>query len=243
MYKNFELIKSNSISKQEELKKIQEQKRAKLKKIYEYIIFDNDMQKLNLYSKNIETIILIGIKYYAKFGIEILKKLRDTYKEDKNLERYKRQIDTITNNAILLDICCASLTILTFKNLFPISKFYSGNRYQIKDYFYTLDYIDKLGIDENKDMIGFDKIDEFCMEYVNKDIAGYNIFKMLLLNDIQVLNGEETIFEKFIKKNGISVLKKIEKGIFYNSQTQEIYREAKNDIDYSGRRHLKLVKK
>lgn len=243
MYKNFELIKSNSTLKQDEFKKIQEQKRVKLKKVYENIIFDNDMQKLNLYSKNIETIILIGIKYYAKFGIEILKQLRKEYTKDRDFKKYKSKIDIILSNAILLDMCCSSLTISTFKNLFPISKIYNGNKYQMKDYFYTLDYIDKLGIDICKDVIGIDRIDELYFEYVNRNITSYNIFKLFLLNDLQVLNNEETIFDKFVKENNISVLKKIDDKIFYNSQTQEIYREVKNDIDYGGRRHLKLLKK
>ena len=92
------------------------------------------------------------------------------------------------------------LTPREFMRIFPIEKEYDGAKYEWKDYFYCMNYINEFGID-NK--IG-DKAPDFLMEYWNWDINLYMVHWMGVVNRISMINGGKDIFLEFMEEQGVA---------------------------------------
>lgn len=91
------------------------------------------------------------------------------------------------------------LTPNEFMNLFPISKVYDGDRYEIKDYFYTMDYINSMDKDEP---IGKENTLKFLIEYINDDIDVFNVKWVMCVSDIRQYEGHLSVMEEFIAADG-----------------------------------------
>lgn len=92
------------------------------------------------------------------------------------------------------------LTPSEFVNLFPITKDYDGDKYELKDYFYTRDYIATLPDEPIGDV---DKVSEFLFEYHNREISKFAVKFLCVASQLQRLNGQPSIAELFAEKNGI----------------------------------------
>lgn len=92
----------------------------------------------------------------------------------------------------------AKLTPSEFMNLFPISKTYDGDCYEIKDYFYTLDYINSMNAHEP---IG-EKTLEFLMEYTNPHINVFNVKGVMCVSDLRQYDGHLDLMEEFMAADG-----------------------------------------
>ena len=68
--------------------------------------------------------------------------------------------------------------------LFPIGKTYNGERWGTKDYYYAMEEVCKIGLDN---VIGRDKAPEFLMEYYNTDISDLMVTFMLVISRMRVL--------------------------------------------------------
>lgn len=93
----------------------------------------------------------------------------------------------------------SGLTPKEFMNIFPIQKDFKGHKFEMKDYFYTIDYINSL--DENEP-IG-DEITMFLMEYTNEDIFAFSIKMMTLMSDIRRFEGKPSLAEEWANENGL----------------------------------------
>lgn len=91
------------------------------------------------------------------------------------------------------------LTPREFMNMFPIEKSFDGEKYQWKDYFYTMDYVKKFGIDK---VIG-DKAAEFLMEYQNLDVGRYMVYWMGVVNRMSVVQDGKDILLEFMEEQGV----------------------------------------
>jgi len=81
------------------------------------------------------------------------------------------------------------LTPREFTRLFPIDKRYDGNRYETKDYFSTVEYINSIGWDTNIDSaIGF------LMEYMCHDTMIFTVTAMGVIERYGGTNAFENIF-------------------------------------------------
>ncbi|GAB6178974.1 hypothetical protein JCM14036_02930 [Desulfotomaculum defluvii] len=87
-----------------------------------------------------------------------------------------------------------------FTNLFPISKDYSGQKYQIKDYFYTRDYLMSLPDEPIGDI---EKVMEFLWEYHNWEVSEFVIHTLGCASDLRQMNGQPSIMEEFCAENEI----------------------------------------
>jgi hypothetical protein len=112
------------------------------------------------------------------------------------------------------------LTPREFMNIFPVSKTYDGKKYEIKDYFYTMEMINKHGIDNE---IGVDNVLEFLFDYVNPTIDLYAVTIMGAIDDAYVRKGGQSVFD-FL---GLST-RHIENGMVVNDETGEIEGYVKN---------------
>jgi hypothetical protein len=93
----------------------------------------------------------------------------------------------------------SNLTPNEFINIFPITKDYDGNRWQSKDYFYTMDYIRQMNSNEP---IG-EKINEFLWEYHNWNISMFVVNMMSIASDLRRLDTGKGIMEEFCDENNI----------------------------------------
>lgn len=82
--------------------------------------------------------------------------------------------------------------------LFPIEKDYDGAKYQIKDYFYTMDVCVKHGLDTR---IG--NAFEFLWDYQNWDTSHLVIEYMSDISNVRRFEGHPGLMEEFAAKNGL----------------------------------------
>lgn len=100
-----------------------------------------------------------------------------------------------------VDCLTGCLTPSLFNQIFPIKKDYNGQKWGIKDYFSTKNYIEEeIGWD-NQIKNGL----EFLYEYDNDDVLQASIATMEVINSISQRQTGESVFERFAKENGIQM--------------------------------------
>jgi hypothetical protein len=96
------------------------------------------------------------------------------------------------------------LSLLTPKELiqtFPITKTFDGDKYQCKDYFFTMDSLKGLDMNIPFKEQGVDMLKVLC-DYQNKWIDRIVIHSLLLVDKIRIANGEDDMFTAFCKSQG-----------------------------------------
>lgn len=122
--------------------------------------------------------------------------------------------------------------------LFPISKTYDGERWQMKDYYSTMEEVRKIGLDN---VIGRDKTPEFLMDYENWDIDRFMVTFMLTIDRMTALQGGKSIMEKFFEENGVTTYSYYEnEGIMVNRQTGEVTKVEKPRTRVP--KHMKVIR-
>ena len=92
------------------------------------------------------------------------------------------------------------LTPNEFMQMFPIAKDYDGEKYEVKDYFYCIEYISQMDINKP---IGQENGPEFLMEYWNWDINMYMCTWMGIVNRMHQAHGGRDITEEFFESQGV----------------------------------------
>jgi hypothetical protein len=87
------------------------------------------------------------------------------------------------------------MTVNELVNMFPILKEYDGEKYECKDYFSTIQFLETL--DWNKP-IG-QEIHEFLSSYYNNDIINFCVKELLLMDKINKREGRKGIMEQFLE--------------------------------------------
>lgn len=130
----------------------------------------------------VKQIVFYGVKCYGKWndseGVELKNKTGEIF-----------QIITLIE----------ALTPREFMQIFPLAKDYDGQRWETKDYFYTMDYSEILGMDVP---IG-ENVFEFLMEYWNADVM---LFATKALSALSAIHEEQSsigIFEEFLRDHGV----------------------------------------
>ncbi|MCC2432633.1 hypothetical protein P9C77_gp37 [Bacillus phage J5a] len=116
--------------------------------------------------------------------------------------------DYLMNRFLLISYLENLMKVLTprdFMTIFPIDKNYDGDRYEIKDYFFTMNEINKIGMDTP---IG-ENITEFLWNYHNfKNITLFTLASMRILSNLRQIQGEKTLGEEFAEMLGIDTFTK-----------------------------------
>ena len=207
------IIKGNLKEKEEEKLK----KREKLKATYQRIIYETQDPVERAF---------IQIKHFAKFGIE---DLEDIKLISNNVEEYKKNLEKMALQVVVTKAVISMMTIRTFMQLFPIKKTYDGEKYMCKDYYQTVKMLKNTNLNFNKDMM-LDQIDEILAEYWNDDILGFNVFSLMLLYRIDIVNNRKPLFDKWLEENGVQKINKIADGVYLDSGTGKILKEANTSI-------------
>lgn len=133
------------------------------------------------------------------------------------------------------------LTPNQFVNVFPIEKKYNGYKYQSKDYFYTMNYLNSLERDKpikDQSMDGGTVLG-FLWEYCNMEVREFTVALMTSLSRLQRLNGEPTITDSLTKMLGVKSYTLCESNgkqflLDTNGKTQRLCKKTP--------RYLKLIK-
>lgn len=125
----------------------------------------------------------------------------------KALNTQQKQSSTTKEEALsifqIADLIQSFMGILTpkeFVSLFPITKEYDGHKYEVKDYFYTKNFIESLPDEPIGDM---DKVIEFLWEYQNNEIRMFLVNTLSTVSDLRRLEGQPGIMEEFCAEHGI----------------------------------------
>lgn len=93
------------------------------------------------------------------------------------------------------------LTPKEFMEVFPIEKDFKGHKWDMKDYFYTRDYIESIGF--NKDIGVGDSALMFLWEYTNRDVEMFNMCSMRALSDLREYEGHPSMAKEWADINGL----------------------------------------
>ncbi len=128
----------------------------------------------------------------------------------------------------------SELTLNEFMNLFPIKKDFKGYKYEIKDYFSTIEYVNTLDpnepIGENALML--------LGEYWNDDINDFFVESVTSLSDLRQYEGHISMFEEFMASQGMDT-----PNTFKNTKGEAMYvRNGKPQAVGFKTKKLELVK-
>lgn len=177
--------------------------------LYKYKLYMNAFRRVvtvNLEGDNSRD----NLKKMAFYGVKAV-----NYKpEPKN--RLNEANDNFTLVAVVKDLI-GELTPKELENIFPIKKWYDGDKYEWKDYYYTKEYLKKFDPDKP---IGEKEAVSLLWEYQNIDINLFAVKVMGYMADMDHLRGRLSTTEQ--------ILLDINKG-------QEVERE---EVDgYGGTKH------
>lgn len=118
------------------------------------------------------------------------------------------------------------LTPIRFQQLFPIEKRYDGARYDIKDYFYTKELMDKLP--ENQPIGNFETMFHLLWNYQNLNLEEFLLQYMALISFLWQLQGGQDPLVEFLHKERVPTYTCHEKeGYISNNLTGEVIKLKK----------------
>lgn len=93
------------------------------------------------------------------------------------------------------------LTPRELMQMFPVQKVYDGDRWEIKDYFFTMDVLRKHGLDKP---LGKD-VQEILFDYTNMNINRFMVATMSAMSAIKRYNGGGSLIEEFAEDQGMKL--------------------------------------
>lgn len=116
------------------------------------------------------------------------------------------------------------LTLHELMNLFPITKVFDGTKYEMKDYYSTLEAINEFEFQPHEKIGGC--ILELITEYMNRDISDFAVQGMVAMNAIKRYDGHLDLMEEFMAIQGM--------------ETENTFKNCKGEVMYV--RHGKPIK-
>ena len=169
-----------------------------------------------------------GIKYICSMN-EIQKVNDKLGISDKSLEMSNVKFQFIDGIFTILGY----LTLRNFVTTFPITKEYDGEKWQSKDYFYTMDVLSEMDWDKP---IGRDKMTDLLWDYQNNDLRSAYVEYMCVTSALYRAQTGKGIAEQFCDDMGIPTYSFDKKnGTLKNNKTGQVTRAKKNS-------YLKRVK-
>lgn len=150
------------------------------------------------------------------------------FKARKSLDVDSMDLQGAENEFYLQDVMIQLIGVLTPKELeqiFPIDKWYKGDKYQLKDYFFTRDKMNQL----QDDKLIRESIEpiELLYDYMNHDISNFIVDNMVLISRIQRLKGEPSLHDYLSKELGLKSYVKYENGVYLDTETGKTFKIQK----------------
>lgn len=136
---------------------------------------------------------------------------------------YQTPFEVKQNAFNLIDALFGTIGRIKLKNLikiFPIDKTYDGDKWDCKDYFFTMNVLKEKGLDN---AVGRDGVFDLMWDYENKDLREVTVFCMSCMSAMYKKQTGVGIAEKFCEDNGIGTYTMDrENGLVIDNQTGEI---------------------
>ncbi|WP_143318737.1 hypothetical protein [Clostridium sp. HBUAS56010] len=175
-------------------------------------------------------IALCGVKYICSH--------RDVKRENTQLSTgYKQSLEESKILFQLIDgifAVCGYLQLKNFVTTFPITKEYDGEKWECKDYFFTMNVLSEMDWDKP---VGREKISDLLWDYQNDDLRHVYVEYTSAMSDIYRSQTGKGMMESFFEKEGIGTHTLIPgKNIMKDNSTGGIMKICDKPS------HLKIVK-
>lgn len=160
----------------------------------------------------------------ALCGVKYIKYVADIERENQRLDAsYNTPFAVKENGFNLIDAMFGIIGRIKLKNLvkiFPIDKTYDGDKWDCKDYFFTMDVLKEKGLDN---AVGRDGVFDLMWDYMNKDLREFTVFYMGCMSAMYKQQTGVSFAEKFCEDNGIGTYAMDrENGLLIDNQSGEI---------------------
>lgn len=174
----------------------------------------------------------------ALSGIKFICSLRLVRRENDILKTgYKRSLEESQAMFQLMDAIfavCGYLTLRNFVTTFPIEKDFDGEKWECKDYFYTMEVLNEMNWDKP---IGRDNISELLWDYQNHELRHAYVEYTSAMSDIYRSQTGKGIAETWLEDMGVGTYTvNNDLGIIQDNQTGKISKLSKKPS------HLQIVK-
>ena len=161
-----------------------------------------DALYINAFRKNIQAFKAAGCEYKDTdefkttmfYAIRYLNAIGKRYTSQRELEDLLDEYNAILGGMQLL-------TPLDLTRMFPVDKVYDGDKWQVKDYFYTMNELNKIGMDN---LIG-ENLLPLMMDYMNEEIRRIIVRYMCLNSALLRFKGKDGIMEQWADSIGLDV--------------------------------------
>lgn len=160
----------------------------------------------------------------ALCGVKYIKYVADIERENQRLDfNYQTSFAVKEASFHLIDALFGIIGRIKLNNLikvFPIDKTYDGDKWDCKDYFFTMDVLKKRGLDN---AVGRDEVFDLMWDYMNKDLRKFTVFYMSCMSAMYKQQTGIGFAEKFCEDNGIGTYTiDRENGLVIDNQSGEI---------------------
>lgn len=198
--RNFEIIEGSNEEKFDRVTKLITLhdcwQRQYHKAIYDAMARNEGKQLSDYPQEDLMKIALLGIKY-----INLVREIRRE-SERLNIDS-KQSLEESQAIFNLIDTVFMVMGYIKLKNLvttFPIKKEYDGEKWECKDYFYTMDVLSKMDWDKP---VGRDNISDLLWDYQNDDLRHAYVEFTCATSAIYRSQTGKGLAEQFCEDNGI----------------------------------------
>lgn len=108
---------------------------------------------------------------------------------------------SLKNRQLYMEMTCHMIEQLTpkeFSQIFPITKEFKNWKFGIRDYFDTVEFIEKIGWDKK-----IPDAFEFMMNYWNTEVLEYTIKIMDIVSDSRQRQTGKSVMQEFLEQEGV----------------------------------------
>lgn len=205
-------------------------KQAKLEQLY-MKAFSRELAIISAYNDwnqcrdHLKRAVFYAVKYY---GLERIDRRHSC--EPRTLEQVQSDFSLLKVVKTLM----GQLTPRELMSMFPISKEYDGEKWDCKDYFFTVEKLKDFDMDLP---LGDEGLEDFLWSYWNDDLFSFDSVSFSIISNMYRSQTGKGIMEQWCEEQGIpsyTIQKDI--GVIKNNQTGEISKLSKKPS------HLQIVK-
>ena len=167
------------------------------------------------------------------YGVKIINQIYDK----QQITGYEELLK-ILEFAEVVKIAISLLTPNELITVFPIEKRYDGEKYQIKDYYFTLEKLQQIGMDN----IIRDRIDELLWDYQNKDIMDFQLNSINIISHLYKYETGESLAEKWAKENNIQTYQRYDSDLINKKYIYDARSAKSIKIKQKNPKYLKALK-
>ncbi|UYO62972.1 hypothetical protein LNN31_00550 [Acetobacterium wieringae] len=121
-----------------------------------------------------------------------------------DIDLYDRaDLENLMDMSNALSMVIAKITPADLMTIFPITKTYDGERYQMKDYFSAMEAVNAHGLHEPFKTA--DNARALLWEYWNRDIMEYQVKLMSIISAFNQMETGESLLERWIREKDIDL--------------------------------------